>query len=210
MPRWRTCHRAVAVQEFVRMKLPKFLASILTATAFAAHAEISPIHIAVELISKSDSKPAAKGQVSYDHTQTRSLKIKVENTSAQAFDGVVIKYWFLGHSMTEHGTKVIASGERKATLEPHGKDLVESEVVSKQYTEAHSNAAKGGKGGKPGATTKVPASGERILGYAVRAVKDGKVLTDYYSDTAYKAVVDASGGAATTPAAAPGAKPAKK
>ena len=43
-----------------------------------------------------------------------------------------------------------------------------------------------------------------------RAMKDGKVLTDYYSDTAYKAVIDASGAAAPTPAAAPGAKPAKK
>ena len=192
------------------MKLPQLLASILTATAFAAHAEISPIHLAVELISKSDSKPAAKGQISYDHTQTRSLKIKVENTSTQAVDGVVIKYWFLGHAMTGGGTKVIASGERKATLGPRGKDLIESEVVSKQYTEAHSGATKGGKTGTAGKTTKVAASGERILGYAVRAVKDGKVLTDYYSDTAYKAVIDASGAAAPAPAAAPGAKPAKK
>ena len=193
------------------MKLPHLLASILTATAFAAHAEISPIHLTVELISKSESKPAAKGQVSYDHTQTRSLKIKVENTSAQAFDGVTVKYWFLGHSMTEHGTKIIANGERKATLEPRGKDLIESEVVSKQYTEAHNNVATAGKGGKPatpGKATKVAASGERILGYAVRAVKDGKVLTEYYSDTAYKAVIDASGAGA--PAAAPGAKPVKK
>ena len=192
------------------MKLPQLLASILTATAFAAHAEISPIHLTVELISKSESKPAAKGQVPHDHTQTRSLKIKVENTSAQAFDGVVLKYWFLGHSMTEHGTKIIAQGERKATLEARGKDLIESEVVTKQYTEAHSNATAGGKAGTAGKTSKVAASGERILGYAVRAMKDGKVLAEYYSDTAYKAVIDAPGAAAPAPAAAPGAKPVKK
>ena len=195
------------------MKLPSFIAALLAATAFAAHAQLSAIHLTVEQLSKSsDTKPPAKGQPSYDKTQTRSLKIQVDNNSQQSFDGLVIKYWFIGHAASEHESKVIVEGERKATIGPRGHEMVESEVVSKQHVEAHTAAAKATKG-TAAKTTKVPASGEKLLGYAVRAIKDGKVLAEYFSDPNYKAIIDKPGAAAPATAAVgakPGAKPAVK
>ncbi len=194
------------------MKLLSLAAAILTATTFAARAEVSPIHLTVEQVTKTDAKAGARGQPSFDKTQTRSLKIRVDNNSKEAFDGLVIKYWFLGHGMTEHGTKILVEGERKATIAPRGKENVESEVVTKQYVEAHSNVAARGRVGAMGAATKVPASGEKLVGYAVRALKDGKVLAEYYSDLSYKEIIDKPGAAAPAPAAgaAPGAKPPVK
>jgi len=193
------------------MKLPAIVAAIFTATAFTAHAQLGPVHLTVEQVSKTtDTKPPAKGQPSHEKSQTRSLKIQVDNNSKEAFDGLVIKYWFLGHSMTEHGTKVLVEGERKATVAAHGREMVESEVVTKQYVEAHNAPAAAGKGKPAGKVGKVPASGEKIMGYAVRAVKDGKVLAEYMSDVSYKEIIDKTGAAAPAPGAAAGAKPGAK
>ena len=193
------------------MKLPSFLAAVLTVTAFAAHAEVSPINLAVEQINKSgDAKPPAKGKPSPDKTQTRSLKIRVTNISKEAFDGLVIKYWFLGHGMSERAVKVIVEGERKVTLAARGTETVESEIVTKQYAEAHNAPAAAAKAGTPAKTTKVAASGEKLMGCAVRAIKDGKVLGEYYSESGYKEIIDKAAGAPSAPAAAVGAKPAVK
>jgi hypothetical protein len=181
------------------MKLPSLLLAFLSAATLPLHAEVSPIRIAVEQISKTESKD----KTGHDKTQVRSLKITLNNNSGEAFDGLVVKYWFLGHALTEHNQKVLSEGERKSSLTPRGKDVVESETISKHYVEAHTAPAKGGKGG---AAAKVPASGEKITGYAVRVMKEGKVLADYYSEPSYKDLVEKPGAAAPAPAA----KPAKK
>ena len=160
------------------MKLPSLLLALFSAATLSLRAEVSPIHLTVELISKTETKD----KTGHDKTQIRSLKIQLDNNSTQAFDGLAVKYWFLGHAMTEHAAKPIAEGERKSAITPRGKDIVESEVVSKHFVEAH--VEKKGK-----ATVKVAASGEKIIGYAVRVMKDGKVLAEYYSDPSYKALI---------------------
>ncbi len=160
------------------MKLPSLLLSLVSAATLTVRAEVSPVHIGVELISKTETKD----KTGHDKTQIRSLKIQLDNNSAQALDGLVVKYWFIGHPITEHVAKPIAEGERKSSLTPRGKDIVESETVSKHYVEAH--VEKKGK-----ATVKVPASGEKIVGYAVRVMKDNKVIAEYYSDPAYKMLI---------------------
>lgn len=189
------------------MKLPFLLLALLhSATILSLRAaEVSPINMTIEQANKTSADP--KDKTGHDKTQTRSLKITLNNNSPQAFDGLAVKYWFLGHAMTEHETKVLSEGERKSSLTPRGKDVIESEVVSKHYVEAHSAAAKGGKGG---AAAKIPASGDKILGYAVRVMKDGKVLAAYYGEPSYKDLIDKGGAAPAPAAAAPGAKPAKK
>ena len=197
------------------MKIPSFIAAILTATAFAAHAEISPVHMTVELISKSAASTAAKGQPSAGKTQTQSLKIQLDNSSTkESFDSLVVKYWFFGHGMTEHGTKVLVEGERKASLAPRAKELVESEIVTKQSTEAHASAPvkgkTGGGGAGAGASNRVPATGEKLTGHAVRLMKDGKMIAEYYSDSSLKAILDKPAAAAPAPSAAVGAKPGAK
>ncbi len=196
------------------MKLTSFIAALVTATAFAAHAALSPIHMAVELANKSGATGAGKrqpsGQPSAGKTQVQTLKIRLENSSTKdSFDNLVVKYWFFGRSMTERGVKVLVEGERKVSLAARAKELVESEVVTKSYTEAHNNLVmggnpvRGGQGGGQGAvqSVKVPASGEKIMGHAVRLMNDGKVVAEHFSDVTYKAIIDKPAAAAPAPAA---------
>jgi hypothetical protein len=111
--------------------------------------------------------------------------------------------------MTERGVKVLVEGERKVSLAARAKELVESEVVTKSYTEAHNtlvmggNPVRGGQGGGQGAvqSVKVPASGEKIMGHAVRLMNDGKVVAEHFSDVTYKAIIDKPAAAAPAPAA---------
>jgi hypothetical protein len=198
-----------------RMKLTSFIVALVTATAFAAHAALSPIHMAVELVNKSGATGAGKrqpsGQPSAGKTQVQTLKIRLENSSTKdSFDNLVVKYWFFGRSMTERGVKVLVEGERKVSLAARAKELVESEVVTKSYTEAHNNLVMGGnpvrgggQGGGQGAvqSVKVPASGEKIMGHAVRLMNDGKVVAEHFSDVTYKAIIDKPAAAAPAPAA---------
>jgi hypothetical protein len=200
------------------MKLTSFIAALVTVTAFAAHAALSPIHMAVELVNKSGATGAVKrqpsgqpsGQPSAGKTQAQALKIRLENSSTKdSFDNLVVKYWFFGRSMTERGVKVLVEGERKVSLAARAKELVESEVVTKSYTEAHNtlvmggNPVRGGQGGGQGAvqSVKVPASGEKIMGHAVRLMNDGKVVAEHFSDVTYKAIIDKPAAAAPAPAA---------
>lgn len=196
------------------MKLTSFIVALVTATAFAAHAALSPIHMAVELVNKSGATGAGKrqpsGQPSAGKTQVQTLKIRLENSSTKdSFDNLVVKYWFFGRSMTERGVKVLGEGERKVSLAARAKELVESEVVTKSYTEAHNNLVmggnpvRGGQGGGQGAvqSVKVPASGEKIMGHAVRLMNDGKVVAEHFSDVTYKAIIDKPAAAAPAPAA---------
>jgi len=174
------------------MKLPALLLLVLSTTALTLHAQISPIRITVEqVVGKSDSN-AKTGQ----KAQSRSLKITLNNNSAESFDGLQVKYWFFGRDMKSHDTKEITAGERKSSLAPRGKEVIESETASGTYVEQHAQAQRGGgragqpgRGGRAGGVTKVQASGDKITGYAVRVMKDDKVLAEYYSEPSYKALV---------------------
>ena len=179
------------------MKIPSLILSIVSALALSLRAEVSPIHMAVEQSNKTEMKDKKKP---HDKAQVRSLKIQLDNSSAQAFDGLVVKYWFFGHGVTEHAPKVLVTGERKSSIAARGKDVVESEVVSKSFSEEAYDAKQ---------KKKIPASGEKISGYAVRVMQGDKILAEAYSDPGYKALIDKPDAAAPA-AAAPGAKPAKK
>jgi hypothetical protein len=170
-----------------RMKTLSLLLSLFAATALSLHAQISPIRMTVEQVSKSE----VKGKTGAEKTQVRSLNINLVNNSNESFDGLEVKYWFFGRDMKSREVKVINAGERKSSLTPRAKELVESESVSSSYVEEHYEVAKG-KGGKGGKPTKVPASGAKIMGYAVRVMKDGKVLAEYYSEPSYKERVNAA------------------
>ena len=177
LPHPRTCVRISAVQEISLMKIPALILSVVSALTLSLRAEISPIRMTVEQTNKTEVKDKKN---THDKTQIRSLKIQLDNGSAQAFDGLVVKYWFLGHAVSDRTIKPIAEGERKSAITPRGKDLVESEVVSKHFTEEHYDAKK---------KAKVPATGEKIVGYAVRVMQGDKVLAEYYSEPAYKTLI---------------------
>ena len=178
------------------MKLLPLVLSVAALT-LSVRAENSPVHMAVELSNKVTSPP----KDTHDKTQTRSLKITIDNNSTQSFDGLAVKYWFVGHSEGSHEVKVLKEGERKSTLAPRGKDVVESEVATTHFVEEHFKAAAGARGG--GKATKIPASGEKMTAYAVRVMRDTKVLAEYYSEPSVKTLID-------NPAAAAPAKPPVK
>jgi hypothetical protein len=169
------------------MKSLALLLSLLAATTFSLSAQVSPIRMTVEQVSKSETK----GKTGSEKTQVRSLNIRLENNSNESFDDMQVKYWFFGRDMKSRDVTVINTGERKSSLAPRAKEIVESESVSSSYVEEHYEVAKG-KGGKGGKPTKVPASGAKIMGYAVRLMKDGKVLSEYYSEPSYKERVNAT------------------
>jgi hypothetical protein len=201
------------------MKIPSLLLALFSAATLPLHAEVSPVNMSVELVNnKTTPKGSGKTLDQHDKTQSRSLKITLNNGSPTAFDGLVVKYWFIGHDEGSHDSKVITAGERKSTLAPRGKDVIESEQATAHYVEAHYPPSKGGKGGG-GAAAKIPASGEKITGHAVRVMQDAKVLAEYYSEPSLKEIVEkggtpapkpAAGAKPAAPAAKPGAKPAAK
>lgn len=182
------------------MKQSFFLLFAVLAVALPLRAAVSPIHMDVEQTSKTEMKPKAL----WDKTQVRSLTIRLTNNSVESFDGLVVKYWFFGRDVTGHEVKVLNQGERKSSLTPRGKDFVESETVSSSYVEAHSEISGGkskGKGG--GAAKRVPASGQKIMGYAVQVLQGGNVLAETYSEPSYKQRLAEAPAPAATPAAAP-------
>ena len=159
------------------MKLSSLLLAFSSAVVLSLHAEVSPIHMTIEQTNKTEMKDKKKA---HDKTQVRSLKITLDNNSAQPFDGLVVKYWFFGHTAGDHALKVVAEGERKSAITPRGKDVVESEVVSKSFTEEYYDAKK---------KAKVPATGDKIAGYAARVMNGDKVLAEYFSEPAYKTLI---------------------
>ncbi len=176
------------------MKTPILLVIVASLFTSLLHAEPSPVRMSIEQSSKMEVKDKKKP---HDKTQVRSLKIRLDNNSTAAFDSLVVKYWFFGRSAGEHANKQLVVGERKAALNARGTETVESEVVSKSFAE-ESYDAKSKK--------KIPASGDKISGYAVRVLAGDKVLAETLSEPSYKELIDKPGAAAPAPAAKPPAK----
>ncbi len=175
------------------MKLPAIALALFALLAAPLHAAVSPIHMDIEQHSGTKQPQAKAGKRAQGaNTQHRSLTIKLSNNSAEPIDGLVVKYFFLGHDVKDHNVKVLKQGERKSSLSPRGSDTVESEEVTSVYTDAHSEAKKG-KGKSKGGSKKVAASGQKIIGYAVQVFNGSKVEAEYYSETSYKAKVLAAG-----------------
>lgn len=185
------------------MNLPIIALVLLAPLTFCLHAAaVVPIHMDIE--QHSSTKPAGvksetvviitkRGQSAQGQkTQHRSLTIKLSNNSSELIDGLMVKYFFLGHDMKDHKIKVLKAGERKAAIPPRGMETVESEEVATNFTEAHLQPSKGkGKGGKS-SMKKIPASGEKIIGYAVKVMLGSNVAAESYSEPSYKKIVGAA------------------
>ena len=161
------------------MKLLILLAGTLLGISLPSHSEVSPIRMDVEQKSKTEIKP----REIWNKTQIRSLTIKLSNNSANSFDNLVVKYWFFGREAEGNDVKILREGERKARLGPRGRETIESEQVAISYVEAHSEAP---KGKSYGAGKKVPASGQKIMGYALQVLDGSKVLAETYSEPSYR------------------------
>jgi hypothetical protein len=188
------------------MKLPAFAAALLGMMSLQAHSAVSPIHMDVEQHSSTKAPKAKPGHPALSGlTQHRSLTIKLSNNSSESFDNLVVKYFFIGHDLKDRKLVVLQQGQRKSSLAPRGKDTVDSEEVTNIYTEAHSETSKskGGKGGKGKskgrgvAVKRIPASGKKVIGYAVLLMNGNKVEAEAYSEPSYKEIA-ARGGPSQT------------
>ena len=198
-------------------KLPSFIVAFLSVLAFSAQAAVSPIHMNIDQHSDTKRPKTKPGQPSMSNLeQHRSLTIKLFNNSAEPYDHLVVKYFFLGHDMKDHKITVLQQGQRKSALAPRGSDTVDSEEVTNIYTEAHDEASnsKGrgkSKGGK--SVKKIPASGRKVIGYAVQVFNGSQIEAESYGNPSYKEIVGASAPSQlpeNNEAKKPAKKPAKK
>jgi hypothetical protein len=181
------------------VNFPLLAASLIAFFATSLRADVSPIRLDIEQTGKTKAASVRLGKPDPSHgskTQIRALTIRLSNGSSESFDNLIVKYWFLGHSMKGHDITVLKSGQRKSALSPHGGDVVESESVASTYVEQHSEVSKS-KGSSRGRSrkgtrskvSKVPASGEKLVGYAVQVLDGGKVVADFYSEESYRDIV---------------------
>src|SRR5215212_4196212 len=134
---------------------PLSLLFLLT-VAPVAFAQVSPVSIRVEQVSKTENDK-------YKHTQKRSLKVFLTNASEQDRSGLTVRYYFFGKSVGDKDAILMEKGERPASVASHKTEVVETPAVSKTAIEAHSEKGGQGKAGK-----KVEASGDKLLGYGAQ------------------------------------------
>ena len=141
-----------------------------------------------------------KGKTGDTKTQTRSLDMLItslENGTVNA----TVKYWFFARNMKSGKETVLKRGSKDAALEKNVPTAVQSETVTSTYTEEHVEVEKAKGGNKSGGknkgskstTKKIPASGERITGYAVQVFVGKELAADYYSAPSYKLMVQERG-----------------
>jgi len=163
------------------MKLRSSLLVLAAVFGFACvtNADQSPIKISIEKSNKTESNIKEKS-----HTERRSLKITLSNSSKEDVS-VKVKYTWFGHAVSGHDVVIVDQGDKDATVKASASEVVETAPTSVSYTDAHFDAA---------SKKKVDATGNKIVGYAVQVmVGDKEVAADYdpasMKDQVGKAVV---------------------
>lgn len=159
--------------------LVAFLALVI---APQVRAEISPISVRVEVVSKDENEKFGK-------TQNKSLKVFVSNSSAQAMEGLTLKYYFFGRDVKDRDIVLLQKGEKAASAKAHGSEIVETPVVSAKSTEAHTVGGNFGKSSKTSyakPAKKVEESGKKITGYGVQILDQEKVVAEFFSSPSLK------------------------
>lgn len=135
------------------------------------NAETSPINISIEKANKTESNAKDKS-----HTERRSLKITLSNSS-KADVSVKVKYTWFGHGVTGHDVVIVDQGDKDATVKASGSEVVETAPTSVTFTDAHYDNKK-----------KVEASGNKIIGYAVQVMgaSGDKPLAEAYEPASMK------------------------
>ncbi len=164
--------------------------TILAATLFSLallNASASSISVTVEQRAEVENK----GKTNDTKNQSRVLAIAVTNLAREPKD-VTVKYWFVARSMTKGTESVLKSGSTTVHLDANSTTKVDSEEATSKYTEEHVELEKskgGGKGKSKSKAKKIPASGDRIVGYAVEVLEGNTVAATSFSNPSYAAWV---------------------
>lgn len=160
---------------------------------FAAFTTVSAS--ALTLSVKQNAKVDSKGKTNDTKTQERSLDIFMTSVEPMTVD-VEVRWYFFARDLKSGKETIIKRGTKAASLERGVETKVESETVSTTFTEEHVEVEKaknkgngGGKNKNKTTAKKVPASGDRITGYAVQVLAGKQLLADYYSEPSFKALI---------------------
>ena len=134
-------------------------------------------------------------------TQNKVLNVTVRNASARPEQGLTIRYWIIGRDPKTSKPALLDGGESQLNLRGNGVELITSTPVKVTFTNPSMFRQAGAP--KPAAPAPKPPAGEegkavaptglRIAGFAIQAVKEGKVVAENVQDQAIKALIGSEG-----------------
>ena len=132
-----------------------------------AQAEVSPIGLRVDQVSKSITEGGKK-------TVKRSLNVHIANNSSET-QTMTAKYILFGRDAATGDILVMDSGDQSATVKSRSTELIETTAATAVFNEAKMTANK-----------RVPASGAKFVGYGVRVMSGEKVVAEAYDPASLK------------------------
>ena len=144
-----------------------FLAVLFAGFTPTAFAQVSPVLLRVEQVSKSDT-------TSYKTVQARSLNVHVTNGSLESVE-LKLVYVVFGRNLKGGDIVTVGSGELPVTVKPQGTEKLTTPAVTAVSQEART----GSKG-------KSEEAGSRIMGQGVQAWKGETMVAEFYEPASMK------------------------
>jgi hypothetical protein len=137
-------------------------------------------------------------------TQNKVLNVTVRNASAKPEPGVTIRYWIIGRDPKTSKPALLDGGESQLNLKGNGVEVITSKPVTATFPPpAVFKQAGAAKPGAPAAPAPKPPAGEegkavaptglRIAGFAIQAIREGKVIAENVQDQAIKTLIGSEG-----------------
>jgi hypothetical protein len=134
-------------------------------------------------------------------SQTKVLSVKVRNASSRFEPGITVRYWIIGKDPKNSKPALLDGGESQVNLKPNGVEVVTSEPVKTTYTPPSVFKQPGAKAAPeaPKVSTisedgkAVVPQGLRISGFAIQAIRDGKVIAENVQDMGVKKLIGSEG-----------------
>lgn len=134
-------------------------------------------------------------------TQNKVLNLTVRNASGRPESGVTIRYWIIGRDPRTSKPALLDGGEAQLNLRSNGMESITSEPVKTTFTPP--SIFRSGGTPKPPPPAPKPPTGEesktvaptglRIAGFAIQAIKDGKVISENVQDQSIKTLIGSNG-----------------
>lgn len=159
------------------------LALALTGTASAQSARVAVTAKLVDISPKTKKAKDDKDGKPADETEVSKLAISVRNSAREPLSGVEVKYWFVVRNSGDGAPETNLANEAAKTveLEAGGVAEFESEPLTTIFKPAYTP-----KKGK-----RVRASGDKVMGWGVKALVGGQVAGEVYSSDSAKQAINA-------------------
>jgi hypothetical protein len=135
-------------------------------------------------------------------TQNKVLSVTVRNASGRYESGVMVRYWIIGKDPKNSKPALLDGGEAQLNLRPNGTEVITSEPVKTTFTPPSVFRQPGARPSAPEAKKTavinedgkaVAPTGLRISGFAIQAIRDGKVIAENVQDSSIKKLIGSEG-----------------